>query len=176
MKNDTKSCEICGKHISGKPLRVKIEGSVFECVCNDCAKLGNVQKPPASSRFKKNTKSQKNNQGQNRSKGGMSQRVYTRDDGPMDEIVEDYDIIVKQAREAKGLSREQLGQKIYEKVSVINRIESGKMEPDLKLAKKLEKTLNITLIEKYSEMDLEAFKSSASGVNTLGSIVKIKRR
>ena len=50
------------------------------------------------------------------------------------------------------------------------------MEPDLKLAKKLEKTLNIKLIEKYDEMDLESFKSMASGPNTLGSIVKIKRK
>ena len=55
-------------------------------------------------------------------------------------------------------------------------IETGKMEPDLKLAKKLEKTLNIKLIEKYDEMDLESFKSMASGPNTLGSIVKIKRK
>lgn len=174
MRNETKSCEICGKPISGKPLRVKIEGSVFECVCSECSKLGKVQKPPAMARVRKTTNKPQNNQ--NRSRGGMSQRVYTRDDGPMDDIVEDYGVIVKQAREAKGLSREQLGQKIYEKVSVINRIESGKMEPDLKLAKKLEKTLNITLIEQYDEMDLDAFKSSSSGANTLGSIVKIKRK
>lgn len=177
MKNETKSCEICGKPIRGKPLRVKIEGSVFECVCNDCAKLGKVQKPPASARIKTVKKPQSaQNTNRNNSRGGMSSRVYTRDDGPMDDIVEDYGLIVKKARESKGLSREELGQKIYEKVSVINRIESGKMEPDLKLAKKLEKTLNITLIEKYNEMDLEAFKSSASGANTLGSIVKIKRK
>ena len=174
MKNDTRSCEICGKPITGKPLRIKVEGSVFECVCKECSKLGKVQKPPASTRFRKTTNKSQNNQ--NRSRGGMSQRVYTRDDGPLDDIIEDYGSVVKKAREAKGFSREELGQKIYEKVSVINRIESGKMEPDLKLAKKLEKTLNITLIEKYDEIDLDAFKSSASGANTLGSIVKIKRK
>ena len=94
----------------------------------------------------------------------------------MDELVEDFNVVVRKARESKGWTREELGAKIYEKVSVINRIETGKMEPDAKLAKKLEKTLNITLIEKYDDMDLESFKSSASGPNTLGSIVKIKRR
>ena len=99
-----------------------------------------------------------------------------RRDEPMDELVEDFNIIVRKARESRGWTREELGAKIYEKVSVINRIESGKMEPDVKLAKKLEKTLNITLIEKYDDMDLDAFKSAASGPNTLGSIVKIKRR
>ena len=65
---------------------------------------------------------------------------------------------------------------MYEKVSVISRIESGKMEPDLKLAKKFEKCLDIKLIEKYDDVDLEAYKSMSSGPNTLGSIVKIKRK
>ena len=88
MRNETKSCEICGKPIRGKPLRVKIEGSVFECVCNDCAKLGKVQKPPASARIKTVKKPQNANVNRNNSRGGMSSRVYTRDDGPMDDIVE----------------------------------------------------------------------------------------
>ena len=39
-----------------------------------------------------------------------------------------------------------------------------------------EKKKGDNLIEKYDEMDLESFKSSASGPNTLGSIVKIKRK
>ena len=93
-----------------------------------------------------------------------------------EDIFEDYNVIIRKARESKGWTREELGAKIYEKVSVINRIESGKMEPDIKLAKKFEKTLGINLIEKYDEMDLESFKSSAAGPNTLGSVVKIKRR
>lgn len=94
----------------------------------------------------------------------------------MDELVEDFNVVVRQARESKGWTREELGAKIYEKVSVITRIESGKMEPDLKLARKLEKTLGVKLIEKYNALDLESYKSSSSGPNTLGSIVKIKRK
>ena len=41
-----------------------------------------------------------------------------------------------------------MGKKINERVSVINRIESGKMTPDTKLTRKLEKALNIKLLEK----------------------------
>ena len=106
----------------------------------------------------------------------VSSRVYTRNTESDEELVDDFSQIVRKGRESKGWTREELGAKIYEKVSVITRIETGKMEPDLKLAKKLEKTLNIKLIEKYDEMDLESFKSMASGPNTLGSIVKIKRK
>ena len=152
------NCEICGKPIEGRPIRTKIDGSVLE-VCKECSKFsrnkkGNPQRPQAN-------------------KQNVQRR---RREEPMDELVEDYNVLIRKARESKGWTREELGAKMYEKVSVINRIESGKMEPDIKLAKKFEKTLGITIIEKYDEMDLESFKSSASGPNTLGSIVKIKRK
>ena len=165
-------CEICGKPIEGKPIRTKIDGSVLE-VCKECSKYGRVQRDtPLERKFVSRNK-KGNPQNRPQAKQNVQRR---RREEPMGELVEDFNVIVRKARESKGWTREELGAKIYEKVSVINRIESGKMEPDVKLAKKLEKTLNITLIEKYDDMDLESFKSSASGPNTLGSIVKIKRR
>ena len=168
-------CEICGKPIEGKPIRTKIDGSVLE-VCKECSKYGRVQRDtPLERKFVSRNKKgnpQNKNRSQSRNQGAQRRRR----EEPMDELAEDFNVIVRQARESKGWTREELGAKINERVSVINRIESGKMEPDSKLAKKLEKTLNITLIEKYDDMSLESFKSSASGPNTLGSIVKIKRR
>ena len=145
-------------------------------VCNDCAKFGRVQRDtPHERKFvTPDKKGRKQATAKPRPKS-RSQNVYTREVS-VDEIVEDYNVIVRQARESKGWTREELGAKLYEKVSVITRIESGKMEPDSKLARKLEKTLNIKLIEKYDDIDLEAYKSSSSGPNTLGSIVKIKRK
>ena len=165
------NCEICGKPIEGRPIRTKIDGSVLE-VCKECSKFGRVQKDtPLERKFVS-----RNKKGNPQKRPQARQNVQRRREEPMDELVEDYNVIIRKARESKGWTREELGAKMYEKVSVINRIESGKMEPDVKLAKKFEKTLNITLIEKYEDMDLESFKSSASGPNTLGSIVKIKRK
>lgn len=168
------NCEMCGKEIEGKPLRAKIEGSLL-LVCSDCAKFGRVQRDTPHERkfIPRDKKGRKQTKPQSKP---LSQRVYTRDEEPMDELVEDFNVVVRQARESKGWTREELGAKIYEKVSVITRIESGKMEPDLKLARKLEKTLGVKLIEKYDALDLESYKSSSSGPNTLGSIVKIKRK
>ena len=167
-------CEICGKPIEGKPIRTKIDGSVLE-VCKECSKYGRVQRDTPLERQFVSRNKKGNPQKKNKPQSKQNLQRMRRDE-PMDELVEDFNIIVRKARESRGWTREELGAKIYEKVSVINRIESGKMEPDVKLAKKLEKTLNITLIEKYDDMDLDAFKSAASGPNTLGSIVKIKRR
>ena len=169
------NCEICGKPIEGRPIRTKIDGSVLE-VCKECSKFGRVQKDtPLERKFVSRNK-KGNPQNKNRSASNKQNLQRRRREEPMDELVEDYNVLIRKARESKGWTREELGAKMYEKVSVINRIESGKMEPDIKLAKKFEKTLGITIIEKYDEMDLESFKSSASGPNTLGSIVKIKRK
>jgi len=167
-------CEICGQSIEdGKSKRTKIDGSVME-VCPDCAKFGVVQKIPKPKIIPSMGKRKSKVEGNNPPRR-TPRPMYSLDE-PTEELVEDFERIVRQARERKGLSREKLGEKIYEKVSVINRIESGKMVPDTKLAKKLEKALNINLIEKISDMDLEDFKNKTSGGPTLGDIVKIKKK
>ncbi|WP_407377223.1 multiprotein bridging factor aMBF1 [Methanobrevibacter sp.] len=161
-------CEICGKPVpEHNPIRAKIEGSVM-IVCKDCAKLGKIQKTPPKPKFvQQKNKQQKNTRNRNYS---------SRRDEPTEELIEDFDLKIRKARESKDWSREQLGKKINERVSVITRIETGKMTPDTKLTKKLEKTLNITLLEKVDNIDLNQFVSSSAGERTLGNIMKIKRK
>ena len=163
-------CEICGKPVpEHNPIRAKIEGSVM-VVCKECSKLGTVQKAPPKPRYvqqknrpQKNTKNTKN-------------RNYSRRDEPSEELIEDFSNEVRKARESKDWSREDLGRKINERVSVITRIETGKMTPDIKLTKKLEKALNIKLLEKVDNVDLNQFINSSSGERTLGNVMKIKRK
>lgn len=160
-------CEICGKPVpEHNPIRAKIEGSVM-IVCKDCAKLGKIQKAPPKPKFVQ----QKNKQQKNRPK-----RSYSRNDEPSEELIEDFNITIRKARESRDWSREDLGKKINERVSVITRIETGKMTPDTKLTKKLEKALNIKLLEKVDNVDLNQFINSNSGERTLGNIMKIKRK
>ncbi len=63
------------------------------------------------------------------------------------DLVEDYGRIIRENREAKGLTQDQLGAKINEKGSVVSRIESGHMHPDIKVARKLETFFKIELLE-----------------------------
>jgi len=168
-------CEICGQPIEeGKSKQTKVDNSVME-VCQDCAKFGVIQKKAPKGK-NLNPKNKSSGGLNNKNKFGKTPRPMYSLDEPTEELVEDFQIKIREGREAKQLSREQLGEKIYEKVSVINRMESGKMVPDIKLAKKLEKALNIKLIEKISDMDLEDFKNRTSGEPTLGDIVKIKKK
>lgn len=158
-------CEICGKQISDHPKRVKIDGSIM-AVCDECAKFGRIQKEPPKPKFVKQKK--KNNK--------TTKKQPKRREEPEEELIEDYNEIIRNKRESKNWTREQLGQKINEKVSVINRIESGKMVPDTKLIKKLEKTLGIELLEQYNIDDLKQYVGNSSSDIKLGSIVKIKRK
>ena len=62
-------------------------------------------------------------------------------------MVPDYDVKVKKAREEQGLTQEVLAKLVGEKLSVIKRIEMGKLKPSLDLARKLEKALKVRLVE-----------------------------
>ena len=119
-------CEICGKKVIGKPVRTKIENSIMS-TCNECSKFGTIQREPP-----------KPNRGP-ASRVSAGRRRTFRSQEPTHEVIEDYHKVIRDAREKKGWSREDLGEHIYEKVSVINRLESGRMVPDLKLTRKLEK-------------------------------------
>ena len=161
-------CEICGKPVpENNPIRAKIEGSVM-VVCKECSKLGTIQKAPPKPKFRQQPKGKKQNKTQNRN--------YSRNDEPTEELIEDFEMEIRKARESKGWSREDLGKKINERVSVITRIETGKMTPDAKLTRKLEKALNVKLLEKVDNVDLNQFINSSSGERTLGNIMKIKRK
>ncbi|MEG3224495.1 MAG: TIGR00270 family protein [Methanobacteriales archaeon Met13] len=154
-------CEICGKKIMGQPIKTKIESSVMD-TCKECSKFGKVQREH----------SRQQNQFR---RAPTAPRRQLRPQRPSYEVIEDYGKEVRESREKKGWSREELAEKIYEKVSVINRIESGRMVPDMKLSRKLEKTLSIILLEKTDETISEEVTSSSIRGTTIGDIARIKR-
>ena len=130
--------------------------------CNECSKFGKVQREPPRP------------QGQFRRTSSGPGRKF-RSTKPSYEVIEDYNKVVRESREKKGWSREELAEKIYEKVSVINRIESGRMIPDMKLSRKLEKILGITILEKTDETIAEEVSSRNVRGATIGDIARIKR-
>jgi putative transcription factor len=149
-------CEICGKKVIGRPVRVKIDGSVMQ-TCNECSKFGKIQKEPQKV-FKPRA---------------APRRPRARE--PSYEVSEDYNTVIRMAREKKGWSREELAKNLYEKASVISRIESGKMIPDIKLARKIEKILNIKILDKIEDEQPEDLTPSRRGGTTIGDIAMIKR-
>ncbi|AKB48941.1 transcription factor [Methanosarcina sp. Kolksee] len=91
-----------------------------------------------------------------------------------DELLDNYDQIIRDAREAKGWSQEDLAENIKEKVSLIKKIERSEIVPEDSVRKKLEHALDIKLTERLEESGQEV--SHLKKDMTLGDIVKIKRK
>jgi putative transcription factor len=68
-------------------------------------------------------------------------------------LVEDYGRRIKTAREAKGLSQEDLAKLLNEKLSLIKKVEGEKVTPPPLLIRKLEHLLKVKLLEHAKEVE-----------------------
>ena len=93
------------------------------------------------------------------------------------ELVADFSPKIRQAREKLGLSHEDLGKKINEKVSVLRKIESAKMTPDNLLVEKLQHALRIKLMAPVAEpkVPTKALATTHPTAPTLGDIALVKK-
>jgi putative transcription factor len=93
----------------------------------------------------------------------------------MDEVATDYDQRVREAREGRGLSQQDLASELNEKTSLIRKVERGDVLPSDALRKKLERELDISLTEGSGGDDDESeWSSGSSTTTTLGDVVKRK--
>lgn len=91
------------------------------------------------------------------------------------EVVEDHAARIRKAREKIGLTQEDLAARVKERLSMIQKIESGKMTPDLRLCRELEHSLRIELLAPRVETP-EVTGLTAGPNVTLGDIVKVRRK
>ena len=145
------NCEICGEERD--LVKAIVEGSLLD-ICNNCIKFGNAVVVKEIKKEEKPVKKTVNE--------------------VINIITPDYPKLIKEAREKLNLRQQELASKINEKESIIHKLETGSMQPTILIARKLEKTLNITLVELYQE--------SHEGLNfkddviTIGDLVKQRNR
>ena len=92
----------------------------------------------------------------------------------MDEIAQDYDDRIRNARESAGLSQEELASELNEKASLIRKLERGDILPSDEVQTKLERKLDIALTVGGSSDDEEWSGGNSTGEYTLGDVVKRK--
>lgn len=131
------SCEICGTPVLEYGEKVYVEGNLIT-VCKTCSKRGKplknqqeIQRKPAM-RPKKIEKLDK----------------ITFDDSAI--LINNFSEVIRNSRMANGLTHEQLGLLIKERVSLLRKIESGTLKPDEGLSRKLERFFRINL---YTEVE-----------------------
>jgi len=165
-------CEVCGRSIHGQPNRTIIEGAKM-LVCSNCAKFSSSTWYPEESRVPLKIAQPLP------VKRHLSVPEYrrTRNDLSSDlELAEGFPAIIREARERLGLDHVALGRIIGEKVSVLQKIESGKLYPDIAFAKKLEHELKIRILSSPQETEYPRDASLHPQELTFGDIVSIRKK
>jgi putative transcription factor len=92
----------------------------------------------------------------------------------MDELAQDYDDRIRQARESRGMSQADLARQLNEKASLIRKLERGDTLPSDDVQRELERFLDIDLSESGSVEDTEWEADASTGEYTLGDVVERK--
>lgn len=153
-------CEVCGKE-SDDLVAIRTEGAELEA-CEMCESLGERVNPPEEDGDEDmSEETEETVYEQSPYVDGIESNIedYQSQDtettkhwstGIEEEIEElafDYDDRITEAREEKGLSQEELAQRLNEKESLITRLEDGRALPSEKVQKKIEVELEISLTE-----------------------------
>jgi len=164
------SCELCGK-ATDKVTNVKVEGTILK-VCADCAKFGDNVKAggkDAPNRIVIQSRLE------NRERRMKTKDVYTQEEQQVEELADDYGERIRKGREAKGWKQEDLAHQMNERLSLVQKVERHDIKPDDALAKKIEKTLGIVLIEKVPLVKTEKQAVANRGL-TLEDFIKTSKK
>ncbi len=171
-------CEMCGTE-TASPNRVKIEGAELD-VCDECTDFGTevTQEETTSSTSTKYSTGSGSSSGTSGSSSGTTassgggRRRDMFDD--MEELAQDYDERIRDAREGAGLSQSDLAGQLNEKSSLIRKLEHGDTLPSDDVQQKLERALDIDLTAGGGGDDTDWESDSATGEYTLGDVVERK--
>jgi putative transcription factor len=163
-------CEVCGRKIHNSPIRAVIEGAKLT-VCIECSKHVKIISEEELTLEQRTPKTQSPIliKAQKKKTGEAKVEITQ-------EVVEDYDLKIRQAREKLGLSHEELGKKISEKESVLRKIETRKMAPNNLLVTKLEHALKIKLLVPISEEKIPQIPKSPNRELTLGDLMQLNKK
>jgi len=134
-------CELCGRENKG--CREATVDSVSMMLCPDCIRHGENVVPIIKTPTKVKSFIAR------KAKKTTSKDIY---DGMEKELVSNWFELIKKARKKKGLTREDLGFKIGERTVTIAKIENGDLRPPDKMIIKLEKELEIRLMEEVKKV------------------------
>ncbi len=91
-------------------------------------------------------------------------------------LIENYDKVIRTARQKMGVSQEELAQKVGERISTLQAIETGRQKPNNKTIRGLERELGISLLEPIDPVSIKAARGISTGSPTLGDRVVVKRK
>ena len=164
-------CEVCGEQIFGRAYSVVIDSAKL-LVCFECSKSGSPNRRYEPENQQVSTK--RVTPIRPRMRVQPSQQRLMSDDYI---IVECYGKQIRRGREKLGFTHLELSRKIGEKISLLQKLETEKMTPDLALAKKLENTLKIKILGSPTTSQVgEEVNAHKPTDLTLGDVVVVQKR
>lgn len=156
-------CELCGRDCGCRPATVD---GVRMMLCPNCLNQhGKIIQEPISHRTEKISTSPP------KEKKPVYRDIYKDMKTDLD-LVSNWNERIIDARKKKGLTREQLGFKIGERTVTVGKIENGDLRPSDDLIKKLEKELEISLLEEVKGISKLPSSSSSKQGFTIGDFIK----
>lgn len=170
---DIMQCEMCGETIRGVPKLVRVEGAELS-VCSKCEKFGTEVQQVRRTDIRVPQRGAAARAAPSPA-GGAAQVRYKRDmfDFMEGDVVDDYAARIRHAREEKGLSQKDLAMQLKEKEHLIRKIENSDLIPEEGVRKKLEKALDIRLLDAPVSEDEKKVPSRLTP--TLGDLTVIKK-
>ncbi len=164
-------CEMCGAEAKVPLKRIRIEGAELS-VCNACAKYGTeVQGAPRT------TASQAVRSPGQAGTGGTgphpvqrSRELFDRMGG---DLAEEYAERIRDARMKLGMTQKDLALAMMERELLVKKLEKGELIPEDEVRKKLEKTLNISLLDEGTSEPADL--RHARMTTTMGDVIQIKK-
>jgi len=181
------SCELCGRNMKGAGHDVTIEGADM-LVCPQCAvKFGKHTMDSTSRRIHSAPKNPSWIGGPSEPSRASSASPPPRarakrrpkPRGALLEdmiLIEDYAQAIRGARQKRNLNQDELAQKVGERVSTLQGIETGRLKPTKKTIRGLERELEISLLESVGPVPIKSDRVTTGGSPTLGDVVRIKRK
>lgn len=164
MSESESTCDICGRPIFGKPIYKYVEGAKLK-VCQSCSRFGkSIKSPKTISSIKPRYVKRK-------------KAPYTREKYKGDFfLIENFGKIIKEAREKRKMTQNDFARNLKEPLSLIRRIEQNKINPSVKVIKKIENLLNISLTEKDVEEFYPKPSKKPKDETTIGDVIQIKKK
>ena len=160
-------CDMCGA--DGELFVCAVEGVDMQ-LCNNCKIYGEIKRriPTAKEIIKEEKRSIRE-----------ERRPTTRTTNTINEqsteiVIEDFGKKIKVAREARGLTQEELAKRLAIKESKLHKYETGSFVPTMDMIHSLERALGITLTESYVEKKQEINRTT-SGPLTIADMIKRKK-
>lgn len=172
---------MCGQETASL-TPIETEGTELN-VCSDCEEFGTVLHDEASqssggessagggpSRSSSGGRSSSSSSGTSSGGGGGGSRSDPMED--IETLAADYDARVREAREAAGMTQEDVADELNEKASLIRKIEGGDMRPSEEVRDELERFLDVSLTEEVGDADWDG--GDTGDGYTLGDIIERK--